>query len=63
MLRPLLLALALGLIAVAIPNDAQSKTSSCNEWCSQNRCPAGGIGHGGCMNKCVAGCQKKHPNG
>jgi len=59
----MLLALALGLLAATIPNHAQSKTSSCNEWCSQNKCPPGGIGVNRCMTRCVNACKQKHPKG
>ena len=58
MLRALLAALIILLVAQSTPAAAQS---SCAEWCRANRC-SGGMQTGnapGCMTKCVAACQKR----
>jgi hypothetical protein len=62
MLRVFLIAVAISMMAEALPASAQDGKGSCAEWCRINRC-SGGMMSGAapvCMNQCVAACKQKH---
>jgi hypothetical protein len=61
MLRSILLAVAISLVAGSVPALAQFK-GSCNDWCVQNRCAHGALSVPACVSKCTAACKQKHPN-
>jgi hypothetical protein len=61
MLRSILLAVTISVMAGSIPALAQFK-GSCQDWCLTTRCAHGVFNQPVCMNKCMAACQKKHPN-
>jgi hypothetical protein len=59
MLRSILLAVTISLLAGSVPAFAQIK--SCNEWCLANRCGVGSMNRNECMRRCVPACQQKNP--
>jgi hypothetical protein len=60
MLRSLAIAVSIGFLSGSVPALA---AQSCTDWCLQNMCAPGAQNQTVCLNRCVAACQKKHPNG
>jgi hypothetical protein len=61
MLRAILLAVAISLVAGSIPAFAQNFAGSCRDLCLKNRCGHGSMNPNVCMYNCVAACKKKNP--
>jgi hypothetical protein len=59
MLRIILLAGAVILVAASIPAPAKAATD-CQSWCLQNRCAHGAPNQQNCMQQCLRICEKKH---
>lgn len=61
MLRTILLAVAVVLVAGSIPaSAAKMSRNACRNWCLQNRCMHGAGNQQLCLEHCVPDCVKRH---
>jgi len=62
MLRVILLAVGISLVAVSTPALSQNFKGSCSDWCLKNKCGHGAMNQPICMKHCVDNCKAKNPN-